>query len=860
MSSRMSTRSMSECGLMEAIYDDDYFAGEETAEDVGQFDIKFKRSEKLSTGASGNNDLAEDSLAYVRNKKSNKHKSLFNSEFDEETEALFLADLPGNDDEYGSSDDEDNADYVGISSTAIKRNDQKQPASWSIFRGDVHHVLEDEELASLSDYDSSKYHEIAEIKSVAPPDPPKSPVAAWKASAAAGTDEGANVAAYQEESSVLHGEDTFLVVDYSDPTDNSRPEVKWFDGKESLAPSRVNPHHIPMLVSSEVAEENELVQPKILVKVTMSVKFQLLHGHDWSSADNSDAAILRKKLLKKAGQIHSKNDRAVSSEKSIRKHGHRVLFADEARVDKFGETVSKSPGIGKESNPPDTLSTHMNKDRAELSLHGVSVRFALYAPDEDAISTWPVQRTIVKINDIDVKFYRKNHRTKRILQYWKSQVPRESNAPILHIHLDTFVDTVSKAKQRASNSDHSSDEGKMRNEGVGDGLQEGSSGVEHVNKISIVLLPLSCHLDAPFLDLVRSLGESFKPGSEPEEKDKKISGQIGALDSTSEAPIIPSSVPISLSLNQLDRERPIFFQQWKMSPISFKIYYEPRTFDILKFQSGDYIEILNCFPLDGLEITMKKIVLYGVSGVQGGVDNTLRLWIDEIRDNQLSTIAKILSGVSPLKGVASIGRGLHHNLIVMPRKEFNRKGTSGAIQSVAGGIAAVGTTVFREALHAGAQATQILANLLSRINDPLVEEHQNPHDRRGRERISSRHSSQLIDSRRRNYPSESDNRGVAQPYGIADGGQLAYDALTTSMLSAVDNIVLVPIREFQRAGPGGAISSVIRAVPIAVLGPAAGAAQAVSYTFLGMRNQLDPARRKDEEAIYVDIEKPSGIR
>lgn len=45
-------------------------------------------------------------------------------------------------------------------------------------------------------------------------------------------------------------------------------------------------------------------------------------------------------------------------------------------------------------------------------------------------------------------------------------------------------------------------------------------------------------------------------------------------------------------------------------------------------------------------------------------------------------------------------------------------------------------------------------------------------------------------------------------------------------------------REYQRSGTGGVISSVIRAVPIAVLGPAAGAAQAASYTFLGMRNQV----------------------
>jgi hypothetical protein len=40
-----------------------------------------------------------------------------------------------------------------------------------------------------------------------------------------------------------------------------------------------------------------------------------------------------------------------------------------------------------------------------------------------------------------------------------------------------------------------------------------------------------------------------------------------------------------------------------------------------------------------------------------------------------------------------------------------------------------------------------------------------------------------------------------------------------------------------------------------VLAPAAGAAQAVSHVVLGLRNQVDPTRRRDEESMYVDIEK-----
>jgi hypothetical protein len=66
--------------------------------------------------------------------------------------------------------------------------------------------------------------------------------------------------------------------------------------------------------------------------------------------------------------------------------------------------------------------------------------------------------------------------------------------------------------------------------------------------------------------------------------------------------------------------------------------------------------------------------------------------------------------------------------------------------------------------------------------------------------------------------------------------------------------IRLPCREYQVSGSGGAISSVIRALPIAVLAPATGAAEAASHVLLGLRNELDPARRREEQYAYVDIE------
>jgi autophagy-related protein 2 len=48
----------------------------------------------------------------------------------------------------------------------------------------------------------------------------------------------------------------------------------------------------------------------------------------------------------------------------------------------------------------------------------------------------------------------------------------------------------------------------------------------------------------------------------------------------------------------------------------------------------------------------------------------------------------------------------------------------------------------------------------------------------------------------------------------------------------------------------GAVRTVVRAVPIALLRPMIGASEAVSKTLLGLRNTVDPSKRHDDENKY----------
>ena len=48
-----------------------------------------------------------------------------------------------------------------------------------------------------------------------------------------------------------------------------------------------------------------------------------------------------------------------------------------------------------------------------------------------------------------------------------------------------------------------------------------------------------------------------------------------------------------------------------------KIDYQPRTLKVGALQHGDYLELLNLFPLEGVHLTLQKLLLSGVSGWNG---------------------------------------------------------------------------------------------------------------------------------------------------------------------------------------------------------------------------------------------------
>ena len=235
------------------------------------------------------------------------------------------------------------------------------------------------------------------------------------------------------------------------------------------------------------------------------------------------------------------------------------------------------------------------------------------------------------------------------------------------------------------------------------------------------------------------------------------------------------------------------------------------------------------------------------------------LWTPDVKATQL---VDVISGVSPIRSVVNVGSGVA-DLVLLPIAQYKKdgrilrglqKGTTAFFKSTAleaiklGAKLATGTQVILEQAEGvlGGQFQQTVMTETIQEDDLLL-----AGDASGDE-----------------GPSDAISRYADQPRDISEGVHSAYRSLRKNFGSAAQTILAVPMEVYERSGdevcinllqkPGcliiswaqGAIRSVIRAVPIAVLKPMIGATEAVSKTLLGLHNTLEPNVRHDNQAKY----------
>jgi len=78
-----------------------------------------------------------------------------------------------------------------------------------------------------------------------------------------------------------------------------------------------------------------------------------------------------------------------------------------------------------------------------------------------------------------------------------------------------------------------------------------------------------------------------------------------------------------------------------------------------------------------------------------------------------------------------------------------------------------------------------------------------------------------------------------QPSNLLEGFQDAYTSLSTQLKEAKDNIVVIPLEQFQTYGARGYVTAMMKAVPLAIIKPMIGTTDGMSKVILGAKNQIN---------------------
>jgi len=224
-------------------------------------------------------------------------------------------------------------------------------------------------------------------------------------------------------------------------------------------------------------------------------------------------------------------------------------------------------------------------------------------------------------------------------------------------------------------------------------------------------------------------------------------------------------------------------------------------------------------------MVLRRVILYGVSGLErlGLMLNSI--WMPDVKRNQLPGILASLAPVRPLVDVT----GGVRELVAVPMREYRKDGR--IVRSIQKGAVAFAKTTASELVNLGAKMAIGTQQILQNTEGLLV----------AREQQGDTGDTEETRNQISLY--------ADQPVGIRQGLRTAYASLERDLLIARDAIVAVPGEVMASGSAKGAAAAILKQSPTIILRPAIGASKAVGQTLLGAGNVLDKQnlRRIDEK-------------
>jgi autophagy-related protein 2 len=163
----------------------------------------------------------------------------------------------------------------------------------------------------------------------------------------------------------------------------------------------------------------------------------------------------------------------------------------------------------------------------------------------------------------------------------------------------------------------------------------------------------------------------------------------------------------------MEENEEMFIEKLTVDTVKLKLDYKPKKIDYAGIRSGHSGEFVNIFILDGSEITLNKVTLYGVAGFSK-LNNLLNgFWSPDVKRNQLGGV---LSGLAPFRSIINIGIGMN-SLVSVPMKEYQKDGR--LLRSLQAGAYTFGKVTSGELLKLGAKLAAGTQTILESTEEAL---------------------------------------------------------------------------------------------------------------------------------------------
>ncbi|ELU17929.1 hypothetical protein CAPTEDRAFT_154368 [Capitella teleta] len=270
---------------------------------------------------------------------------------------------------------------------------------------------------------------------------------------------------------------------------------------------------------------------------------------------------------------------------------------------------------------------------------------------------------------------------------------------------------------------------------------------------------------------------------------------------------------------------PVFFKSFVFTPdVPIRLDYHGKRVDM---EQGTLIGLLvglahlNCSELKLRSINHR----HGLLGVDRLMRHCLREWLQDITKNQLPSI---LGGVGPLHSLVQLAQGIR-DLFWLPVEQYRKDGRIvRGIQRGANSFMTCTTMSMLELTNRVIQTVQVTAEVAYDMVSPGPGVRHMKHRKR-------RH------------------RRMIHPADFREGVSNAMTIVKEGFRGTVQNIYNVACCEHEQKGVTGAVGGVVRQIPPTILDPVIIATAATSNVLGGMRNQLLPdKKREDDEKWKAD--------